>query len=53
MDKEKIIEKVKTKIPLTREEELFYLTVIGGFTKKEADTILAIAENKNPELLID
>ena len=53
MDKDKIIEKVKNKNPLTQEEELFYLTEVANIPKEEAATIIKIAANKDKNKLID
>ena len=47
MDKDKIIEKVKNKLPLTQDEDLFYLTEV------EAVTMIKIASNKDKNKLID
>jgi hypothetical protein len=52
-NKEEIIAKVKAGKELTREEELFYLTQVQTFTDEEADNIIAIAENKDKNLIID
>jgi len=53
MDREKILEKVKNKIDLTVDEELFYLTEIAGYSREEAETMITVAENKDSNLLID
>jgi hypothetical protein len=52
-NKEDIINKVNAGKDLTREEELFYLTRVQKFTAEEAERIIAIGENKNPNLIID
>lgn len=53
MNKEEILKKLENKEPLTREEDLFYLIEILGHTKEEAERILEINDNKDPNLLID
>ena len=53
MDKDKIIEKVKNKLPLTQDEELFYLTEVAKVPKDEAVTMIKIASNKDKNKLID
>ena len=53
MDKDKIIERVKNKIPLTQQEELFYLTEVANIPTEEAITIMNIAESKDKNKLID
>lgn len=52
-DKEIIIAKVKDGKDLTREEELYYLTQVQRFSQEEAERIIAIGENTNPNLIID
>jgi hypothetical protein len=53
MDKEKILQKVNDNLPLTPEEELFYLSEIIGYSRQEAERIIEIADNANPNILID
>ena len=53
MKKDEILKKLDEDIPLTKEEEVFYLTEILGHTKEEAERIIEIAENKDPNVLID
>ena len=53
LKREDILAKVKAKKKLTKKEEIFYLVEIVGFTKQEAKRILAIANNKNPNILLD
>ena len=52
-NKEEIINKVKAGKDLTKDEELYYLAKILNFTDEEAEQIIAIAENKDPNLIID
>jgi hypothetical protein len=61
MDKEEKIKKriinLKAKIEkgeeLTRNENLFYLMHVIGHSPSYAQVILSIAENKNPDILMD
>lgn len=53
MDKETIILKVNAGEHLTPEEEFFYLTKIRGFTDLKANTMLTIAANNDPNIIID
>lgn len=52
-DKKKLIEKIEAGKKLTRQEELYYLTRVLRFTHREAERILTITSNKNPNLIID
>lgn len=53
INKKSVMDKVTTGKALSRKEELFYLTKIAGFTIREANRIIIIAENKNENLIID
>lgn len=53
MKKDEILKKLNDSIPLTKEEEIFYLTEILGHTKEEAERIIEISENNDPNVLID
>jgi hypothetical protein len=53
MDKETILEKLKANIPLSRDEEFFYLTEIIGMSKNEAERAIEISENQDAHTLID
>lgn len=53
MTKEEIFKKLDSETPLTKEEEMFYLTEILGHSEEEAARIIEIAENKDENKLID
>jgi formylmethanofuran dehydrogenase subunit E len=53
IEKREILEKARNNIVLTRDEEIFYLTEISGYTLAKAKIIIAIAANNNPDLLLD
>ncbi len=57
MDDEKlkavIIEKIKKGEDLSVADTFFYLTKVMNHTPDEANTIIAIAENKNKNVIID
>jgi hypothetical protein len=48
-----LIDKINAGKHLSREEELLYFTEVMGYTKSEAENLIAIAENDNPNLIID
>lgn len=50
---QEIIDKIKAGKDLTQEENIIYFTEVMGYTKQEADNLIAIAENKNANLIID
>lgn len=52
-NKEEIIKKINAGKDLTREEELYYLTKVQRFSQEEAERVIAIGENTNPNLIID
>jgi excisionase family DNA binding protein len=49
----KLVAKVKTGQDLTREETIYYLMKAFNHTREEALNIMAIVDNKNPNLIID
>jgi hypothetical protein len=53
LDKEPILQKITSKIPLTREEEYFYLTEVLGFPADEAGIMISTQDfpdkNKNED----
>jgi hypothetical protein len=50
---EKIQAKIKAGKNLTKKEYFIWLTKLLGYSDMEAKTIIAISENKNPNILID
>jgi hypothetical protein len=52
-DKDTIIAKVKAGKQLTREEELFYMTEVVGYSKDHAERILAINDQTTENRIID
>ena len=53
MKRKEILSKIEKGKKLTRKEDIFYLTRIVGFSLHQARVILAIAANKNPNVIID
>lgn len=53
MDKTLILKKLQENRALTSAEERFYLIEILGYTPEEAETIITINENKDPDVIID
>lgn len=51
--KDSVMAKVDAGADLTREEDIFYFTNILNHTLEEALHILAIVENKDPNVIID
>lgn len=52
-DKDQVTKKVNAGIPISREEERFYLLQVLGYPQEVVDNIFAINDNKNPSLIID
>ena len=50
---ETVLQKLSQGVELTREEEIYYLTEIVGYSKEKAERIMAIAANKNQNVIID
>jgi hypothetical protein len=53
MNEKEIIQKINDKIPLTEEEELYYMIEIVGFDPDEARAIIEINKNTDKNILID
>ena len=52
-DKETIEKKIKAKEPLTLEEERWYIHVVHNQPMDVVDRMLAIANNKDPNIILD
>lgn len=50
---EDIIKKLENGLAITKKEERYYLKCLGNYTDEEIDILFAIANNKNPNKLID
>lgn len=53
LDKNDIIEKVKSGKELAREEEIFYMVEVLGFSQEDAERMLYINENYSDEMVVD
>ena len=53
MDKDTIIKKIEDGKELSQEENLYYLTEIIGHSKEMSERIIAIANNKDNNILMD
>lgn len=51
--KKQIVEKISAGEALSETEEFFYLTVVMGHSDQETETIISIAQNEDPAVLID
>ncbi|MEI6524126.1 MAG: hypothetical protein WCO37_11595 [Bacteroidota bacterium] len=52
-NKEELIKKLEKGKSLTKKEERYYMKYVLNYTDEEINTIFAIANNKNPNKLID
>lgn len=52
-DKDIIVKKIKAKEPLTDEEERWYMHVVHKIPLDVVDRMLAIVDNKDPNLILD
>jgi hypothetical protein len=48
-DKENVLKKITSKVPLTREEEYFYLTEVLGFPADEAGIMISTQDFSNKD----
>jgi hypothetical protein len=48
-----VLEKIHRDETLTEEEEMFYLTKVLKLDQDEANTVIAIAKNEDPAVIID
>ena len=53
LTKEKVQAKIEAGKKLTGREDMFWLTKIFRCSKKEAERIMTIVNNKDPNLIID
>ena len=52
-DKNEILKKVENDVDLSDVEYKYYLMQILNHTEREADSIIAIKNNKDPHVIID